>query len=61
MARKGRRVEHTYKLRHMDKWKELMKPETKKPKSEAKPEEGEKVKLKNINELWEWDTLKDVQ
>jgi hypothetical protein len=52
MAKKGKQVKHTYKIKHADKWKALM----------AIPEPV-KVTAKesaNINQLWRWDTLEDV-
>ena len=52
MAKKGKQIKHTYQIKHADKWKELMaipEPVNALPKESA-----------NINQLWRWDTLEDV-
>ena len=52
MAKRGREVKHTYKLKHMDQWKKL----TVQPEAKPIP----KPETKNINQLWRWDTLEDI-
>lgn len=51
MARKGKKVVHKYKLRHLDKWKKLQAQEER-PEPKVNP---------NVNQLWDWNTLEDVK
>lgn len=52
MARKGRKVVHTYELKYLDKWRALMEQPEPPPKPKTNP---------NVNQLWTWDTLEDVE
>lgn len=54
MARKGKQIKHTYKIKHADKWKALMAVAISEPVKIVPKESA------NVNQLWRWDTLEDV-
>lgn len=49
MAKKGRKVKHTYKLKHLGEWEKL--------RANYEPPKINN----NTNQLWRWDTLEDVK
>lgn len=57
MARKGKQVKHTYRIKHLDKWKLLMADATPEPE----PVKNVAKSSTNTNQLWRWDTFEDVE
>ena len=58
MTKKGKgKYIPPYRLKYADKWHELMAPKEENKKERERREEPARIKP---GELWEWDTLKDV-
>lgn len=60
MAKKRPFFKETYNLKHRSEWIKLMENVPEKPKSVTVQRKSVTKLNKNVNQLWTWDTLEDV-